>query len=81
MMQWPFVSYKRSITYPILIRRTPHLLLEPPAKMLRVLEAQFVGYLADGLPRARHMFFCHFQGLLLDMLQGGFARFLFQQVT
>ena len=49
--------------------------------MLRVLEAQFVGDLADGLPRVEHMFFRHFQSLLLNMLQGGFTRFLFQQVA
>ena len=49
--------------------------------MLRVLEAQFVGNLANGLPRVEHTFFRHFQGLLLDMLQGGFTRFLFQQVA
>lgn len=81
MMQWPFVSYKISITYPILIRRTPHLFLEPPAEMLRILETKFVGNLADGLPCVEYTLFCHIQGLLLDMLQGGFARLLLQQVT
>ena len=49
--------------------------------MLRILEAQFVGNLADRLPRVEHTFFRHFQGLLLDMLQGGLSCFLFQQVT
>ena len=49
--------------------------------MLRVLETKFVGNLADGLPRVEYALFCHIQGLLLNMLQGGFTRFLFQQVA
>ena len=57
------------------------LLSEPPAEMLRVLKTEFVSNLTDRLPCVEHMLLRHFQGLLLDMLQGGFSRFLFQQVA
>ena len=72
---------RRLAVHSIFVGSTSHLLLEPPGEMLRILEAKLVGYLTDGFSCVENPFFGCFQGLLLDMLQGGQACFFSQQVT
>ena len=72
---------RRLAVHSIFVGSTSHLLLEPPGEMLRILEAKLVGYLTNGFSCVENPFFGCFQGLLLDMLQGGQACFFSQQVT
>ena len=74
---------KRMSAYhpPVLYRRVAHAFFEYAVEVLRVLEAQFVGYLGDGLVCAGNQLFGGVDEVVPDVLLGGLAGLFLEQVA
>jgi len=66
---------------PVFVRSHSGGLLEHTGEMLRVLEAQLIGNLADGFRGKKQLFFGDADDFVLYVLQGGLARFLLDEVA
>ena len=65
----------------VFLRGSSHPRFKQPAEMLWILESQFVSDFTDGLAGVEHLFLGQINDFQLNVLLGGFAGFLLDEVT